>query len=185
MSLFTPSQQQEILLLLQQNRKVEAVKWVMEHSNLGLKESKDFIDQVIETQSFDDLRMADDEVFYANNNHIYKAIQFNLDTDEIYILYHDGRKELIDEDYPEWNDIMNEFGQGQHYETADEFLDAMDEKNHAIYQNPQRNAQQRPSASFTQPIGIEDQTKKNGLSRVVMIIIAIIIAVIIYQIIGH
>lgn len=45
MTHFNNHQLQEIRLLLQQNRKVEAVKYVKDHSNLGLKESKDFVDQ--------------------------------------------------------------------------------------------------------------------------------------------
>ena len=41
---FNPQQRQEILLLIQQGRKVEAVKWVKDHSDLGLKEAKDLVD---------------------------------------------------------------------------------------------------------------------------------------------
>ena len=42
---FNPQQRQEILLLIQQGRKVEAVKWVKDHSDLGLKEAKDYVKQ--------------------------------------------------------------------------------------------------------------------------------------------
>ena len=203
---FNPQQRQEIFSLLQQNRKVEAVKWVMEHSTLGLKESKDWVEQLIENPNFDDANLDNDhldsgdldfeadETLYPVNSNIYKALQSQYDTGEIYIFYQDGRKALIDEDHPEWNAIMDQFAHGEHFETADDFLDAMEVRNeeifHRDYQNESSNPFQsqqsfsRPSSTQTQPVGIEDQSKKNGLSRLVMMIVIVIIAVIAYQLIG-
>lgn len=136
---FTQNQRQEIFILLQQNRKVEAVKWVMEHSNLGLKESKDWIEQIIKNPNFNDADFEADEILYPVNNSIYKALQSQYDTGEIYIVYQNGRKELIDEDHPEWNAIMDQFAQGEHFETADDFLDAMELRNEDIYHKDYQN----------------------------------------------
>ena len=201
---FSPQQRQEIFSLLQQNRKVEAVKWVKEHSNLGLKESKDWIEQLIENPNFDDsdshhldsgnLDFEPDETLYPLHSSTYKALQSQYDTGEIYIFYQDGRKELIDEDHPEWDAIMDQFAHGEHFETADEFLDAMEVRNeeifHRDYQSDTTNTSQnqhsysRPMSTQTQPVGIEDQSKKNGLSRLVIIIVIVIVAVMAYQFIG-
>lgn len=200
MALFTQSQRQEIFSLLQQNRKVEAVKWVKEHSNLGLKESKDWIEQLIENPSFDDTYAQDSEdgaqeVFYPKDTSIYKALEAHYDVGEIYILYQDGRRELIDEDYPEWNTIMDQFAQGEHFETDYDFLDAMEIRDERDFHHEQQsdNSQttfqsqhsfSRPMSTQSQPVGIEDQSKKNGLSRLVMIIVIVIVAVMAYQFIG-
>ncbi|RZG75423.1 hypothetical protein [Acinetobacter sp. WCHAc060025] len=201
---FSPQQRQEIFSLLQQNRKVEAVKWVKEHSDLGLKESKDWVEQLIENPNFDDsdsyhldsgnLDFEPDETLYPLHSSTYKALQSQYDTGEIYIFYQDGRKELIDEDHPEWDAIMDQFAHGEHFETADEFLDAMEVRNeeifHRDYQSDTTNTSQnqhsysRPTSTQTQPVGIEDQSKKSGLSRLVMIIVIVIIAVMAYQFIG-
>ena len=130
---FNPQQRQEIFSLLQQNRKVEAVKWVMEHSTLGLKESKDWVEQLIENPNFDDANLDSDhldsgdldfeadETLYPVNSNIYKALQSQYDTGDIYIFYQDGRKALIDEDHPEWNDVMDQFALGEHFEPADAY----------------------------------------------------------------
>ena len=43
---FKDQQLQELKDLIQQNRKIEAVKYVKDHSNLGLKEAKDVVEQM-------------------------------------------------------------------------------------------------------------------------------------------
>lgn len=51
MIIISKEQEVQILLLLQRNRKIEAVKLVMDAAKCGLKEAKDFIDQFIETRT--------------------------------------------------------------------------------------------------------------------------------------
>ncbi|PTS98253.1 hypothetical protein DBR11_15405 [Pedobacter sp. HMWF019] len=49
MIIISKDQEAQILLLLQRNRKVEAIKFVMDATKCGLKEAKDFIDHFKET----------------------------------------------------------------------------------------------------------------------------------------
>jgi ribosomal protein L7/L12 len=51
MIIISKEQEVQILLLLQRNRKIEAVKLVMDAAKCGLKEAKDFVDQFIETKT--------------------------------------------------------------------------------------------------------------------------------------
>ncbi|HWW42057.1 CFI-box-CTERM domain-containing protein [Pedobacter sp.] len=51
MIIISKEQEAQILLLLQRNRKIEAVKLVMDAAKCGLKEAKDFIDQFTETRT--------------------------------------------------------------------------------------------------------------------------------------
>jgi len=174
--------QQDILSLIQQNRKIEAIKLVMENSNLGLKDAKDFVEQLTENPNLAINQFQFDEDFYDSQHPRYKTIQSNFETGEIYVLYQDHQKVLIDEHHPDWDEIMRHFTQGETYDSAAAYIAAMKAKARDSAVNSTHNVQSipRPSSVTTQPVGIEDQTKKKGLPIVMLVVIAIV-AVIAYQ----
>lgn len=174
--------QQDILALIQQNRKIEAIKLVMENSNLGLKDAKNFVEQLTENPHLTINQFQFDDDFYDNQHPHYKAIQSNFETGEIYVLYQDHQKVLIDEHHPDWDEIMRHFTQGETYDSAAAYIAAMKAKAHDSAVNSTHNIQSipRPSSVTTQPVGIEDQTKKKGLPIFMLVVIAIV-AVIAYQ----
>ncbi|WP_228270486.1 ribosomal protein L7/L12 [Acinetobacter guillouiae] len=174
--------QQDIHALIQQNRKIEAIKLVMENSNLGLKDAKDFVEQLTENPNLAINQFQFDDDFYDSQHPRYKAIQSNFETGEIYVLYQDHQKVLIDEHHPDWDEIMRHFSQGETYDSAAAYIAAMKAKARDSAVNSTHNVQSipRPSSMTTQPVGIEDQTKKKGLPIVMLVVIAIV-AVIAYQ----
>ncbi|WP_353161128.1 ribosomal protein L7/L12 [Acinetobacter guillouiae] len=174
--------QQDILALIQQNRKIEAIKLVMENSNLGLKDAKDFVEQLTENPNLAINQFQFDDDFYDSQHPRYKAIQSNFETGEIYVLDQDHQKVLIDEHHPDWDEIMRHFSQGETYDSAAAYIAAMKAKARDSAVNSTHNIQSipRPSSVTTQPVGIEDQTKKKGLPIVMLVVIAIV-AVIAYQ----
>ncbi len=155
----------------------------MEHPNLGLKDAKDFVEQLTENPNLAINQFPFDDDFYDSQHPRYKAIQSNFETGEIYVLYQDHQKVLIDEHHPDWDEIMRHFTQGETYDSAAAYIAAMKAKAPDSAVNSTRNVQPipRPSSATTQPVGIEDQTKKKGLAIFIRIVVIVIVAVIAYH----
>lgn len=174
-----PIQHHEILSLIHQGRKIEAIKLVMDQSHLGLKDAKDFVEELAENPDSNILDFESDQDFYQRSHPQYKSIQTNYSTGEIFILYHDGRKEPIDQNHPDWYNIMNQFAGGESYHSATDYLSAMQTR---IQQKSSASTDQphtRPVASESPTVGIEDQSKKKR-SPLFIIIVLIIIALMFY-----
>lgn len=172
-------QHHEILSLIQQGRKIEAIKLVMDQSHLGLKDAKDFVEELAENPDSNILDFESDQDFYQRSHPQYKSIQTNYSTGEIFILYQDGRKERIDEHHSDWDDIMDQFGGGASYDSATDYLTAMQTRTQKTTTDATLHAHTRPSASTSPLVGIEDQSKKKR-SPLFIIVIVIIIAFILY-----
>ncbi|MCX5469600.1 50S ribosomal protein L7/L12 [Acinetobacter nematophilus] len=176
----TPLQthQQELQSLIQQGRKIEAIKIVMDQSQLGLKDAKDLVEELERNPHLDFQHFQSDQDFYQSAHSHYKSIQTNYSTGEIFILYQDGRKERIDEHHPDWDDIMDQFG-GESYDSATDYLTAMQTRMQQNTPDSTRHAHTRPSASASPMVGIEDQSKKKRSSLFIFAVV-IIIALILY-----
>ena len=78
MTLFSERQKQDILLLIQQNRKIEAIKWVVDHSDLGLKEAKDYVENLAENPNHTTTQsLTNSSISPIHAQEIYTLIQQN------------------------------------------------------------------------------------------------------------
>lgn len=121
---------EHVRVLLQKNKKVEAVKYVKEHLNLGLKESKDYVEGLQDGVMIRPLQVPSSEDLPSNIN-AYHKIQINHNTAEIYLLTDQGHKVEIDENHVLWNDAMQKFAR-KSYANKKEYLNALNQQNQSL-----------------------------------------------------
>lgn len=195
-----------VLNLLQQNKKVDAVKYVVEHSSLGLKEAKDWVELLMDDPQ-QALQVTQD---FENTNYSHKAesstsIRIDHDKQKVYLIDSNGNKTEIDEFHPQWQQAMQNFGRGTIYSNKHDFISAMDknmqeiknlmptlDENHPdhsfqfstkeskySFSAPTHSLQEHDSVAPSQVVGIEDlsQNKNAWLKWGVLGIVFILILV--------
>ena len=128
MNSLDPHIMEQMQELLRQNRKVEAVKLIMDHSHFGLKESKDWVESFME-----DPQQALE--FYQNRytrnqsqqHSSTTSIRLDHGTNQVFLIDEHGEKTEIDEFHPRWSEAMQSFGRGKHYATKQDFMQAIDQ----------------------------------------------------------
>lgn len=143
--------------LLIENRKIEAIKYIIDKCNMGLKEAKDFID------------------FYSSGNE-NEGVNFNVSRQErvqikmqnntIQVKYfdNDGLGTYVDPNHPLWQNVKRIMPNNERIEDYEKSF--FEEKNESSHSKNSRNAN---------PITI--QTKNSGnLIIIVLIIIAILVS---------
>ena len=83
MTLFTEAQKQEILSIAQQHSKIEAIKWIRDHSDLGLKQAKDYVENLLENS-------IDHSTFQSSTDSSTSSSSIPLQ--EIHLMLQQGRK---------------------------------------------------------------------------------------------
>lgn len=174
MTLFTEAQKQEILSLAQQNSKIEAIKWVIDHSDLGLKQAKDYVESLLENSSGNSSHFT----FQSSTDSSISSSSIPLQ--EIHLLLQQGRKiEAIKLVKDSSNIGLKE---------AKEYIESLEESpcsdphfdphsNHNHQHTPRNTATSVESPAR----GIEDQSKKRKFPILTLFIIALVIVFIIYQ----
>ena len=170
MTLFTEAQKQEILSLAQQNSKIEAIKWVIDHSNLGLKQAKDYVESLLENSSGNSSHFT----FQSSTDSSISSSSIPLQ--EIHLLLQQGRKiEAIKLVKDSSNIGLKE---------AKEYIESLEESsrsdphsNHNHQHTPRNTATSVESPAR----GIEDQSKKRKFPILTLFIIALVIVFVIYQ----
>ncbi len=84
--------------LLNQDKKIEAIKYIVEHCNTGLKEAKDFIDNY----DSDNIELNADLNFPKK-----EGVQIKTLKNTIEVRYRDkfGNETLVNPDHPLWNNV--------------------------------------------------------------------------------
>ena len=114
--------------LLRQNRKMEAIKLIMDNSHFGLKESKDWVESFME-----DPEQALE--FYQNRHTQHQShqhssttsIRLDHGTNQVFLIDEKGEKTEIDEFHPRWSEAMQNFGRGKSFATKQDFMQAIDQ----------------------------------------------------------
>ena len=183
-----------VLDLVAQNRKLEAVKFVVEHSNLGLKEAKDFVELISEDPDVKPYSMNLAPFSNDNSSKKMSTIQVNYATDQVFVRYENGEKIEIDERHSAWNEAMQVFGRGVIYKTKSEYLEFMRRQRDELdsisngstpHQSPTNPA---PSAyvpkshalqnkNQRQSNGVEDLTARKSPTHLIILLIVVLLAV--------
>lgn len=174
MTLFSERQKQDILLLIQQNRKIEAIKWVVDHSDLGLKEAKDYVENLAENPNHTTTQsLTNSSISPIHAQEIYTLIQQNQKIEAIKLVKKYSTLDLKD---------AKEFVESlmTHPNLAN--LNSLENIN-TLHPRATESTTIRHTAT-TQPMGIEDQSRKKRSPLIILLIIATV-AVIIYQMIGR
>lgn len=166
MTLFTEAQKQEILSLAQQNSKIEAIKWVIDHSDLGLKQAKDYVESLLENSSGNSSHFT----FQSSTDSSISSSSIPLQ--EIHLLLQQGRKiEAIKLVKDSSNIGLKE---------AKEYIESLEESPHSNH-NHQHTPRNTATSVESPARGIEDQSKKRKFPILTLFIIALVIVFIIYQ----
>lgn len=175
MTLFSESQKHDLVLLIQQNRKIEAIKWVKDHSNLGLKDAKDYVESLaINPHEATAQSLTNSSISSMHAQEIYALIQQGRKIEAIKLVKKYSSLNLKDAKIFVENLITHPN------------LDNLSSLENINTLHPRANeSTTRRHTTMTQPIGIEDLSQKKTAPLFVLLIIAIVIAVIIYQTLGH
>ena len=163
MTLFTEAQKQEILSIAQQHSKIEAIKWIRDHSDLGLKQAKDYVENLLENS-------IDHSTFQSSTDSSTSSSSIPLQ--EIHLMLQQGRKiEAIKLVKDSSNIGLKE---------AKDFVDSLEE--HPRSDHTHQPIPRNVATSAASPAhGIEDQSKKRKFPVLTLFIIALVIVFIIYQ----
>lgn len=183
----TQQQIDHVLDLVANNEKVAAVKFVVEQSQIGLKEAKDWVELLMEQP---------DAALYSMNltpfasdpsKRKMSSIQTHYSSRQVFIKYDNGENVEIDEFHPEWNAAMSMFGRSKTYSTKDEFLDAMQQaSDEMLKQTPSSNLNSAPlhhppqehsNVRATRSSGVEDLSEKNNYTNLIILLAGVLLAV--------
>ena len=176
---FTDDQKHEILSLIQQNRKVEAVKLVRESANLGLYDAKSFVDSLMESPE-----ILND--FIHNIQRESQSVDYNFSTRKIKFTDKDGKTVEIDDQHPEWQNIQKQFNVDLSQPDSLQNLIQQFSQNHTenrIQTSEHQSNNFQQIQTNTSPIsnaGIEDLSKKEHFGRVMLIIAILFLLSILY-----
>lgn len=197
MSQISIEQIDKVLNLIEENKSVEAVKFLLENTDYSLREAKELVDHLVENPNADPNLMnishnrnkfnVDQESEFENHvdTTTMSSIITHYSTHQVFIKYDNGMKVEIDEFHPLWQQAMQKFGRGGHYSSKHDFLNAMqsqhDEfsKYDAITRAPQSFNDQSKDHTHTPahhtPKGVEDLSHTSGIPSKLMIILILVL----------
>lgn len=164
MSQISIEQIDKILNLIEADKSVEAVKFLVENTDYSLREAKALVDHLVENPNADPNLMnishnrnkfnADQEIEFENHfdTTTMSSIITHYSTEQVIIKYDNGMKVEIDEFHPLWQQTMQKFGRGKHYSSKLDFLNAM---------QSQHDEFSKYDASTRAPQPYDDQSKEN------------------------
>ena len=179
-----------VLSLLKQNKKLEAVKFVVEQSNLGLKEAKDWVELLMDNP--DAAPYSANLTPFTQNSTPRKmtTVQNHYSSKQVFIKYNNGDKVEIDEQHPEWIAAMKMFGRGTIYNTKHDYLQAMQQASDEMFNqadhthsdlkhsNPVHKVSQNLTSNSVSSLGVEDLSKKKNTTNLVALLAAILFIIV-------
>ena len=126
MALLSEKKHADLLHLIQQNRKIEAIKFLVDHTHLHLKEAKDWVDllEIDPTTRLDDTEHSSTTSSISQESN-FQSITSYYSTSQIFVKDQQGHKFEVDETHPEWLNIMKKFGRGVIYKNNRDYLEAI------------------------------------------------------------
>ncbi|MCB8769679.1 hypothetical protein [Acinetobacter soli] len=185
------TQLDELIGLIENGDKIKAIKYLVDHGGYSLQDAKQAVDLIEQDPDHTDTWLESD--FPPSSSPLsYERIQVDYAKRTIHVIDSNGQKQRIDEKHPHWNQIMQQFYRRTYPSLDACFIDLIKRRNEVEGSSSSlesHNTSRHPNTFASQPVmpnqmhGIEDQTKKKDVSKLVLLFcIGLIIIAILFWI---
>lgn len=185
------TQLDELIGLIENGDKIKAIKYLVDHGGYSLQDAKQAVDLIEQDpDQMDDWLEPNPPL--ASSPLSYERIQVDYAKRTMHVIDSNGQKQRIDEQHPHWNQIMQQFYRRTYPSLDACFIDLIKRRNEVEDSSSSlesNNTSRHPNTFASRPVmpnqmhGIEDQTKKKDVSRLVLLFcIGLIIIAILFWI---
>ncbi|WP_151753249.1 hypothetical protein [Acinetobacter soli] len=187
------TQLDELIGLIENGDKIKAIKYLVDHGGYSLQDAKQAVDLIEQDPDHTDTWLESD--FPPSSSPLsYERIQVDYSKRTMHVIDSNGQKQRIDEQHPHWNQIMQQFYRRTYPSLDACFIDLIKRRNEVEGSSSSSsletdNTSRHPNTFASRPImpnqmhGIEDQTKKKDMSKLVLLFcIGLIIIAILFWI---
>lgn len=187
------TQLDELIGLIENGDKIKAIKYLVDHGGYSLQDAKQAVDLIEQDPDHTDTWLESD--FPPSSSPLsYERIQVDYSKRTMHVIDSNGQKQRIDEQHPHWNRIMQQFYRRTYPSLDACFIDLIKRRNEVEGSSSSSsletdNTSRHPNTFASRPImpnqmhGIEDQTKKKDMSKLVLLFcIGLIIIAILFWI---
>ncbi|MGL1831191.1 UNVERIFIED_CONTAM: hypothetical protein GN151_12490 [Acinetobacter sp. HSTU-ASm16] len=187
------TQLDELIGLIEDGDKIKAIKYLVDHGGYSLQDAKQAVDLIEQDPDHTDTWLESD--FPPSSSPLsYERIQVDYAKRTMHVIDSNGQKQRIDEQHPHWNQIMQQFYRRTYPSLDACFIDLIKRRNEVEGPSSSsllesNNTSRHPNTFASRPVmpnqmhGIEDQTKKKDISKLVLLFcIGLIIIAILFWI---
>lgn len=187
------TQLDELIGLIENGDKIKAIKYLVDHGGYSLQDAKQAVDLIEQDPDHTDTWLESD--FPPSSSPLsYERIQVDYAKRTMHVIDSNGQKQRIDEQHPHWNQIMQQFYRRTYPSLDACFIDLIKRRNEVEGSSSSsslesNNTSRHPNTFASRPVmpnqmhGIEDQTKKKDMSKLVLLFcIGLIIIAILFWI---
>lgn len=187
------TQLDELIELIENGDKIKAIKYLVDHGGYSLQDAKQAVDLIEQDPDHTDTWLESD--FPPSSSPLsYERIQVDYAKRTMHVIDSNGQKQQIDEQHPHWNQIMQQFYRRTYPSLDACFIDLIKRRNEVEGSSSSsslesNNTSRHPNTFASRPVmpnqmhGIEDQTKKKDVSKLVLLFcIGLIIIAILFWI---
>ena len=187
------TQLDELIGLIEDGDKIKAIKYLVDHGGYSLQDAKQAVDLIEQDPDHTDTWLESD--FPPSSSPLsYERIQVDYAKRTMHVIDSNGQKQRIDEQHPHWNQIMQQFYRRTYPSLDACFIDLIKRRNEVEGSSSSsslesNNTSRHPNTFASRPVmpnqmhGIEDQTKKKDMSKLVLLFcIGLIIIAILFWI---
>lgn len=185
------TQLDELIGLIEDGDKIKAIKYLVDHGGYSLQDAKQAVDLIEQDPDHTDTWLESD--FPPSSSPLsYERIQVDYAKRTMHVIDSNGQKQRIDEQHPHWNQIMQQFYRRTYPSLDACFIDLIKRRNEVEGSSSSlesNNTSRHPNTFASRPVmpnqihGIEDQTKKKDISKLVLLFcIGLIIIAILFWI---
>ncbi|KOR15659.1 hypothetical protein ABW55_07675 [Acinetobacter sp. C15] len=185
------TQLDELIGLIENGDKIKAIKYLVDHGGYSLQDAKQAMDLIEQDPDHTDTWLESD--FPPSSSPLsYERIQVDYAKRTMHVIDSNGQKQRIDEQHPHWNQIMQQFYRRTYPSLDACFIDLIKRRNEVEGSSSlleSNNTSRHPNTFASRPVmpnqmhGIEDQTKKKDMSKLVLLFcIGLIIIAILFWI---
>lgn len=185
------TQLDELIGLIENGDKIKAIKYLVDHGGYSLQDAKQAVDLIEQDpDQMDDWLEPNPPL--ASSPLSYERIQVDYSKRTMHVIDSNGQKQRIDEQHPHWNQIMQQFYRRTYPSLDACFIDLIKRRNEvegSSFSLESNNTSRHPNTFASRPVmpnqmhGIEDQTKKKDVSKLVLLFcIGLIIIAILFWI---
>ncbi|WP_151840134.1 hypothetical protein [Acinetobacter soli] len=187
------TQLDELIGLIENGDKIKAIKYLVDHGGYSLQDAKQAVDLIEQDPDHTDTWLESD--FPPSSSPLsYERIQVDYAKRTMHVVDSNGQKQRIDEQHPHWNQIMQQFYRRTYPSLDACFIDLIKRRNEVEGSSSSSsletdNTSRHPNTFASRSImpnqmhGIEDQTKKKDVSKLILLFcIGLIIIAILFWI---
>lgn len=185
------TQLDELIGLIENGDKIKTIKYLVDHGGYSLQDAKQAVDLIEQDPDHTDTWLESD--FPPSSSPLsYERIQVDYAKRTMHVIDSNGQKQRIDEQHPHWNQIMQQFYRRTYPSLDACFIDLIKRRNEVEGSSSSlesNNTSRHPNTFASRPVmpnqmhGIEDQTKKKDVSKLVLLFcIGLIIIAILFWI---